>query len=223
MLNVAQPIVAKDQRVLCIGRTRSGKSMWLRSQYLPIVSQKITIDPKGRVWFPGAHIANTVGELDWEQQNQIFKPGPAAFDMDVYEEVYRQVFEVGQQGGDLTVYLDETSQFSAQQYPQEMRRVLTQGAELNIRHMAATQRPFNIPADLKSQSDHIIIFTSFYSPRDLNEISGTLGMSGDELGMLLKRTKAQYGKHSHLWFETDDSGLIHVRPPVPEWMFKDAA
>jgi DNA helicase HerA-like ATPase len=150
--------IEPSHRALLVGRTGSGKSTLARALLIPL-SNVFVIDPKGQFHLPNERIVRKPEGLN---RLSVGDPRPVLFQPDVeYDEyeVYDALFHWIYQRRNTTVYIDELfAVFKAHQPNRWLRACLTRGRSYNIRTFAATQRPFSIPLEILSESEHRFMF-----------------------------------------------------------------
>lgn len=157
-----------DQRLLFLGKTRSGKS-FLARVLLKLARRKkwriVIIDPKkdwmGRGVDRRPFAEKGIGTVDNPVLVTEFRPELAVqiFQPAVWNEQCAKFFAAIMAIGNTIVYFDEISQLvTASKVPVEFMVLWTQGAALNIGAWCATQRPRNIPMIVKDQAEIWFIF-----------------------------------------------------------------
>ena len=218
------PRIGKDDRVLAVGQTGSGKSVWLQAQAKQLVQaggQVLEIDIKGddeiRVEHQRVHYKPD--KIKWDEHQVIsYVPKDGGTDRDEMEKLFEAAW--GVRG--LTILLHESiGPTGPNTWPRSLNRILVQGRSRGIRVWAGSQRPVGFAPNLRMQADHIILFARRYAPRDLQELYMEMAFdNAKQLQAELHRLNQRYGdkgKYAHLWWERD-TGDVYRMPPMPEWM-----
>jgi DNA helicase HerA-like ATPase len=217
------PVIKASDRVLVIGFTGSGKTVWIQAHASRIKGQLLVIDIKGDINLRVEH-ANcyTVKEVRRElKRSRVIRFKPAdPFDQAMMQELFGLVFETP----NLRWWLDESiGPTGPNVAAPNLIRVLVQGRSRGLGGFAAAQRPVGFTPYLRNQADHVVIFAQRWSTADLSNLSTELGYDRpaqlrDQL-MSLNRQYGDLGRYAHIHFERA-TGKLWARPPMPEWMLR---
>ncbi len=155
--------IGTDQRIYIVGRTRSGKSYLARHLFRSI-KRFVVCDPK-----------NALGKWklqDWNHETEkLLREGepmrvrivgePFADPLDFWDDMLRRLFAIGEQTGQLFVYVDEVFLLSGGEgakFPQGLRAIWTNGGGIGIGACAVSQFPRFIPKYLISEAEHFFVF-----------------------------------------------------------------
>lgn len=202
--------ILPTDRLLLVGKTRSGKSTVAAYLFSLFRVQRVLIDPKGEWQVRGAVVVRSPAQLEQAlDRAPLIRYVPARADRDEWEQVYAVLFERRR----LFVWTDEAASVSeAGWQPRGLRLLQMQGAGLGLGHMACTQRPVKIAPELRSEAEHVMVFAPpLARPDDLASVADELGLGRDQLRAEL----AELPPHGFLWFERR-TGETTVCPPLPE-------
>lgn len=162
--------ILKGHKLLC-GMTQSGKTFALKN-YLANVDKKVFIistktrfdwdevsDQKSIKRFNHISDFSKVAN-DKKVKKAIYYPVHEELDYPFYNEFYRLCYLWGEKNKGCIVVTDELMQVckSAISYPVWLKGILTRGMELDITVWNLTQRPFEIPKSVITESLHYFIF-----------------------------------------------------------------
>lgn len=153
-----QLAIGPNQRVIAVGKTRSGKSVLVRT-YLAGYRNVVCLDTKGDVKWPEAgrvpvytHLKD-LGQLG--AGKAIFRPKLSERSPEHYDAFFRWIFE----RGNTILWVDEIySICEGQEIPFYLKALLTQGAALGIGVWICTQRPKFVPNFCFSEAEHFFVF-----------------------------------------------------------------
>lgn len=150
--------IEPTERALLVGRTGCGKSTLARS-LLVTMPYVVVIDPKGEFDLPDGKPISDPNDLSkirgGDPRPILYRPDPQFCVPAIFDSVFRWVYE----RRNCTLYVDEL--FAVMRNgiaPHYLQAVLTRGRSLKIRTLAATQRPFRIPLEILSESEHRFMF-----------------------------------------------------------------
>jgi energy-coupling factor transporter ATP-binding protein EcfA2 len=150
--------IARGDRVVVLGRTGSGKSVFLRAM-LARYSRAVLSDPKGRAVIDGWPIVYGLRAFRsaWPAAPRVVaRPGPAEDRVAWFDGLCRWVYA----NGETALGVDEIIGLASSTRPSiGFDMVLTQGRELGITTYTCTQRPKRIPSTILSETDHVVVFT----------------------------------------------------------------
>lgn len=164
-LETTLPLLRGDQRFIFIGKTESGKSFLAR--YLLKLFRAhgwriVIVDPK-MGWMSNHPYGEKskletvdspvlTDEFDPAIRCMIFQPA-------VWNASLARMCEDIMRYGNTIVYFDEITQLvGANNVPTEFKILWTQGRARNVGAWAGTQRPKNIPLDIKDQAEVWFVF-----------------------------------------------------------------
>lgn len=212
--SVPDPIRHND-RVLIVGTNGSGKTVLARHLFAQMTRTRRTlVDPKEEHTINGVAPARLPAALDLAAPVSHYIP--ARLDEAEYEELFDLLWRAG---GPRWIWLDEAyGPTRAGKAPQGLRLILQQGRAKDIGLAACSQRPVNIEATLRTEAQHIIVFTV---PRpatiDLKTLAPDLSMDPDQLARELDDLAAAEGPYSHVWY-CRRTGQLHRCAPLPsDW------
>ncbi len=208
------PILHND-RVLIVGKTRSGKSVLARHIASQFTGCRLTlIDPKDDEYrFPGVEPARSPSELDLQAPISHFVP--TYLSDDEYEEVFDLLWRAR---GPRVIQLDESyGPTRANFAPKGLRLCVQQGAKHNIGLIACSQRPVNIESTLRTEAEHIIIFNPPPPMLDTRTLAGDMHMDPEALKRQMADLHDELGLYSHLWYCRRTGELHRCAPLDPAW------
>lgn len=218
------PSIGASDRVLAVGQTGSGKSVWLQAQARQLIragGQVLEIDVKGDDDIGGERqrVHYDPKRIKWDEHQVIsYVPKDGGGDREELEKLFDAAWDIR----GLTILLHESiGPTGPNTWPRSLNRILVQGRSRGVRIWAGSQRPVGFAPNLRMQADHIILFARRYAPRDLQELSMEMAFdNARDLQRELELTNRRYGdkgKFAHLWWERD-TGDVYRMPPMPEWM-----
>ena len=155
--------IKSNERILFLGRTRSGKT-FLARYLMRGLKRFAALDPKGSLgkWKLQTWDKDSRKLLrDGEPVRVRIESEPGVDPVDYWESVLRELYDIGLETGQLFIYLDETfllSDGNGTRYPRALRDIWTTGGEKGIGAAAATQVPRFIPKYLITEAEHIFLF-----------------------------------------------------------------
>lgn len=179
--------IPTNKHVLVCGMTGTGKS-FLCENYLRTYDYVVKLDTKnetderyreGRSPWDGLEegrdfvVCRKLEELDEVDANKIiFVPDYDDQTIDTYNMFFRWIFE----RENTMLWIDELMSLgTANSYPKELGRLLTQGRSKNIGVWCCTQRPSGIPSIVTANVSYIFAF-ALALPQDRKRIVDTTGM-----------------------------------------------
>lgn len=149
--------LSRGDRLFIGGQTGSGKSVALR-WVLAGFERWILADPKGRAAFPGVPVAYGIAELRrlWPALPRVIaRPAPGEDRRAWLDAVARLVYYTGE----CAFAIDEILGIATDARPLRwVDTCETEGRELGITMIVATQRPHRIPLVLISEADAFLVF-----------------------------------------------------------------
>jgi hypothetical protein len=134
---------------------------------------------------------------------------------EVFEELYAALWRVP---GPTVVWLDEAYGPTRANYaPVYLKVWQTQGYQHGKGHLICSQRPQGIATELRSESEHIVIFGPPPTRRDLELLGAEMGIGADELAARIRDNRAELGEFAFLWFSRLDHELVDCAPLDPGW------
>lgn len=207
-IRIAGPTGA--DRLFIAGMTGKGKSTLVR--YLAEGLQPVRVivfDPKGLGRW-GAAPARTPAELERAMNAPVVHYIPASFDRKELEAACELVWQTP---GPYLWIVDDVNELTNPNYcPPGLRLANTQGREHRKMVATLTQRLAETHPCLRSQADHVIIFTPPPIELDLRTIAGTVRREAPELERELAELHAEHGDYSHLWYVRDTDELRRCAP-----------
>ena len=200
-------------RVLLVGKTRSGKSVFARHLMAQMTgARRLLINVKGSETL-GVEPVYDPAHIDWSAPLVDFIP--RSMERDVFEEVYRGVFE---HAGPRVVWLDEAMGPTRANYaPPHLDLLQQQGGGLGLGHFYLSQRPQNIAMSLRSEAEHIFMFGTTFTKRDRDVLGAEMGLSGDQLAERMRQAADELGDYAFLWYDRNQGELTDCRPLPAEW------
>lgn len=204
-----------NQRVLALGKTRSGKSVLLNMLASGLIrgrgAQVFLIDSKPEYELPGVTPVSDVAEVDWTQPVIHYKTAAPST-----AEVQR-LFSVLEHRRRMTVIVHEAidlCEASANKVPAALDRYLSKGAGFGIGMWAGTQRPVGLPVRLLTESEHVFVFATWFTKKaDKDAAAEAMGMDVRELDRHMQQLKAEHGQHAFLHFDRIE-GTVTACPPL---------
>lgn len=169
---MAELTLSNDMRVGAVGRTRSGKTVLMRSilEYQPRV---LIVDDKQRVNWPGYYLTKDPAAALLKPKT-ILRPNgrlPSSFWEDALDTLNRA-------GGGI-VYVDELAeQCTAHNMTEGMRSIFRMGGELGVGFYWAAQSATEVTNTAIRQSDVLLLFLNIGSS-DRDKIIKTAGDLGE--------------------------------------------
>lgn len=211
------PILHND-RVLIVGKTRSGKSVLSLHIARQFTGCRFTfIDPKnayqaGQVNL-GVEPARNPEELDLAAPVSHYVP--TFLSQGEYEEVFDLLWRAR---GPRVILLDEAYGPTDRGIcPRSLRYIVQQGAAHDIALLANTQRPVNIEPTLRTEAEHVLIFVPSPPMIDIRTLAGDIGHEPERLKRELDALQAEEGLFSHLWYCRRTGNLHRCAPLPPAW------
>lgn len=154
-----QLTIGPQDRTLIVGHTGSGKTT-LALRLIGGYRSLVVIDPKHRVTVPRAGIV--VGDPRvfaqwWPQRTRriVYRPDPRLKKHEDVDEVIARVLAYGR----TCLYVDEAMEFSTQGgILPAYKRAITQGRELYVPVVSASQRPVGIHNTILTEAEHVFVF-----------------------------------------------------------------
>lgn len=158
--------IKSNERILFLGRTRSGKS-YLARYLLRGLKRLVVCDPK---------MSRAIGKWrlqPWDSESKkalragdpirIRILGQADVDpVEYWESILRELYNIGVETGQLFIYIDDVYLLSSGEqgtkFPRAVRDIWTMGGEQGIGAAAATQVPRYIPKYLLTEAEHLFLF-----------------------------------------------------------------
>ena len=214
-----QPAIAPDpilhnDRVLIVGKTRSGKSVLSMHIARQFTGCRFTfIDPKNGGVNLGVEPARSPEELNLDAPVSHYVP--TFLSQTEYEEVFDLLWRAR---GPRVILLDEAYGPTDRGYaPRSLRLIVQQGAGADVGLIANSQRPVNIEATLRTEAEHVIIFVPAPPMIDCRTLAGDIGQEPEQLKRELDQLQEEEGLYSHLWY-CRRTGQLHRCAPLPaEW------
>lgn len=161
--------IETNKHVLICGATGTGKS-YLCENYLRGYEYVIKIDTKneaeerlengesawsGLTQHEDYSIVYDMSDLPYVETKKIIFVPPYDFTEEQYNELFLWIF----QRKNTIVWIDELMSFTtANKYPIELKRLMTQGRSKNIGVWACTQRPSGIPLIVPANCNYFFVF-----------------------------------------------------------------
>ncbi len=161
MMTLEQMRPRRDQRMMIVGATGSGKTT-LAARLLPSSGALLVIDSKctfggvgGREDLWRVSTPSQLRRLPKKATRIQYRPDVAFQNIDAYDEVFEWAFRRQK----VFVYVDETFLVMKGTYsPDYLRACITSGRELGIGMVFATQRPSGIDQRILTESEHFAMF-----------------------------------------------------------------
>lgn len=205
--------IRHNDRVLCVGKNQSGKSVLAKHIVAQFPGCRLTVvDPKDGADF-GVERARSPAELDLQAPVSHFVP--VHLSDDEYTEVFDRIWFAG---GPRVVLLDESFGPTRAGYaPKGLRLIVQQGTAKGFGLVACTQRPVNIESTLRTEAEHVIIFVPSPPMLDIRTLAGDIGQEPDQLKRELESLQREEGLHSHLWYRRRSAQLVRCSPLPEGW------
>lgn len=212
-------MIEYNNRLLVVGRTRSGKSEFLNTLASGLQCQWVNADPKDEFAIDGVPKVHDVGDLDFAGQRILHwvpPPDPAA-----WERFFARVWALrtAQPPGRLVVVVHEAG-YSCNFKPNSVgvmhNTVLSQGEAMGIGCWYATQRPVCLPTFATSEPAHVIAFAEKMTRADDHQtLAAAISMEHRQLADAQAHLLAVHGRRGYIWFDRED-GRLQGMPPVPD-------
>lgn len=140
-------------RVAILGMTQSGKSSLARYLFELARCRRVLVDPKHSWSVAGVRPAHRLEEIDWSAP--LIHVRPPWLDRRFSDELYFGIFRRLRHA---LVWTDEAYGVCTSAWGAGVDALQTQGAELEIGHVACSQRPVNARRTLWTESEHLFLF-----------------------------------------------------------------
>jgi hypothetical protein len=205
-------LIEYHNRVLCVGRTRSGKSEWLNCTASQLRGQWALVDPKDEFHIPDVEKITDPDQLDWQNERILhWVPG---HDRDEWEAFYARAFALP--GGRFTAVVHEAG-FSCAFKPNTVgpmhNTYLSQGEAKGLGAWYATQRPVCLPTFATSEPGHVIAFAEKMTRNDDHRtLAHAMDLSPEDLADTQQVLVVQNGPQGFLHFDRGASEITAYRP-----------
>lgn len=197
--------IEPTDRTLIVGHTGSGKTT-LALRLVAGYRSLVIIDPKWRVQLPGAGVVTadprTFAQW-WPQRARrvIYRPDPRLRKHEDVDEVIARVLTYGK----TCLYVDEAMELSSVAWIlPAYKRAITQGRELFVPVVSASQRPIGIHNTVLTEAEHCFAF-KLVSDGDRKKVAA---FYGDEAGAVIEE------RFAFLYAGTRTGGVVYRCPPL---------
>jgi len=196
------------RNTLVCGRTQSGKTYWTIRQIQHAKRLVVYSTKREETGYPGAYFDAMDGESEkflqvwgwYERQGKpyrlVYRPADI-FDPREFERLCRLAYAAG----DIAVVCEEIMTYcKAGQIGPAFKTLLTAGATRGVNCYLLTQRPFNIPREVTSQSRRAILFAT-HEKTDCDYVKATFGENA---------ANAMASLQQYQYVDWDESGKVEV-------------
>jgi hypothetical protein len=218
------PGVSFNERALIVGKTRSGKTTLARKLAAGFTGARIVVhDPKAMLDM-GVPIARHPRDLDPAARVVHYvpvtldrgRPPRAGVEPTGAELFYRDVWHMA---GPTWLWDDEAAAVTTGNYAPVYSDVYQQqGAGLGKGRGVLTQRPVDIRPNLRTEAEHVFVFTPPPAWPDLRILALEFGRDPGELQRLMRDLAAHEGPHSFVWWHRGTGELAACAPLDPGWV-----
>jgi hypothetical protein len=218
------PGVSFNERALIVGKTQSGKTTLARKLAAGFTGARLVVnDPKGMLDF-GVPIVRDPARLDPAARLVHYVPvtlargAPArgAREPTGYERFFRDVWHML---GPTVLWDDEAAAWSTGNYAPEHSDVYQQqGGGKGKGRLVLTQRPVDIRPNLRTEAEHVFVFTPPPAWPDLRVLALEFGRDPGELQRFLRDLASHEGPHSFVWWHRGTGELTACAPLDPGWV-----
>jgi hypothetical protein len=204
--------VAAGQRLACVGRTDSGKSVLARAVFKSESGRKVVVDPFDSELTEGVGEQDTVSEttqIDWARFDtwRVVPSREHLGDWDWYSHLYEFLFD----SAPILIWTDEASRVTtSQRIPMGVDLVQSQGRKRKVTHIICATRPARVHGSLWSQSDHWAVFRLRWQA-DKDAVAAAMGQSANEF----QADQDRLSHHGFIWYDTKGDRKIIVPNGLP--------
>jgi len=197
--------IEPTDRTLIVGHTGSGKTT-LALELIRGYRSLVVIDPKWRVQVPGAGVISGSPRAFaqwWPQRIRrvIYRPDPRLRRHEDVDEVIGRVLAYGR----TCLYVDEAMELASPgAILPAYKRAITQGRELYVPVVSASQRPVGIHNTILTEAEHCFAF-KLTSSGDRDKLAA---FYGDDAGAVILEPFA------FLYAGTRTGGVVYRCPPL---------